>query len=150
MRGSAVRPIDYLAVEIPREGVRTEVLAAVLELAQRRLIRVLDLRAFTVCQDGRVETLDLGDLDELRALGQTRVGGPGLLSDEDVEEVATLIGTGSAAVLLLYENAWSGPFAAAMKRAGADLIASFRVPADQAASLLDLLEAGPAVVGGLP
>ena len=43
--------------------------------------------------------------------------------------------------LLLYENTWAAPFVAAMRRVGAELIASGRIPADEVMAALDALEA---------
>ena len=52
-----------------------------------------------------------------------------------------VIAPGSAAGLLVYENTWAGPFVSAMRRAGADVVASGRIPAEDVIALLDVLEA---------
>ena len=41
----------------------------------------------------------------------------------------------------MYENTWAGPFVSAMRRAGADVVASGRIPAEDVIALLDVLEA---------
>jgi hypothetical protein len=45
---------------------------------------------------------------------------------------------GSSAGILLYENVWAAPFAAALRRGGAELVSSGRVPVQ---ALLDAVEA---------
>ena len=62
----------------------------------------------------------------------------GLLDDDDLQEAADLVQPGSAVAVLLYENTWAGPFVSAMRRAGAEVISSGRIPAT---TVLDALEA---------
>ena len=42
--------------------------------------------------------------------------------------------------MLVYENTWAGPFVSALRRAGAELVASGRIPADEVIAALDALE----------
>ncbi len=46
----------------------------------------------------------------------------------------------------MYENTWAIPFVSAMRRVGAELIASGRIPADEVIAALDALEAEEAQV----
>ena len=45
------------------------------------------------------------------------------------------------AALLLYENRWAAPFATALRKAGARLVASGRIPINELIATLDELEA---------
>ena len=65
----------------------------------------------------------------------------GLLDDEDLAAGAAIGAPGSAVGVLVYENTWAGPFVSAMHRAGAEVIASGRIPAAKVAEALDALEA---------
>ena len=47
---------------------------------------------------------------------------------------------GSAALLLVYENLWSLPFARAARTAGGQLVASGRIPVQAILARLDTLE----------
>ena len=69
----------------------------------------------------------------------------GLLDDDDTEQAASLIARGDAAALLVYENAWAGPFVAALRSEGAELIASGRIPVGD---LLDAVERASAASRG--
>jgi hypothetical protein len=68
------------------------------------------------------------------------------LDDDDLRQAAELIEPGKVVALLLYENTWAAPFVSAMRRAGAELIASGRIPADEVIAALDALEAEEAQV----
>jgi hypothetical protein len=48
---------------------------------------------------------------------------------------------GSSAGVLIYENRWAAPFAAALRRGGARLVASGRIPVNDLLAALDATEA---------
>jgi hypothetical protein len=58
-----------------------------------------------------------------------------------VAEAAGVIEPGSSAGILVYENSWAGPFAAAVRRGGGQLVASGRIPVEQVIEALDELDA---------
>ena len=71
-----------------------------------------------------------------------------LLDEDDLNEAAELVEPGNAVALLVYENTWAGPFVSAMRRAGADVVASARIPADEVVARLEALEALDASTSG--
>ena len=137
-----VGPIDYLAVEFPGAKLTGEALAALVDLTDRGIIRILDLRVAVVTEDG-FTAVALTDLDGDGQLDLAVFSGveSGLLDDDDLAESASLVGAGDAVALLVYENTWAGPFVTAMRRAGAELIASARIPANDVVEALDALDA---------
>jgi hypothetical protein len=141
-------PIDYLAVEFPEARMRGEGLAALLDLVDRGIIRLLDLRAVTREADGTFTAVAITDLDNDGTLDLAVFEGveSGLLDDDDLERAADLIEPGKVVALLVYENTWAIPFVNAMRRVGAELIASGRIPADEVIAALDSLEAEEARV----
>jgi len=136
-------PIDYLAIEFPEARMRGEGLAALLDLVDRGIIRLLDLRAVTREADGTFTAVAITDLDNDGTLDLAVFEGveSGLIDDDDIERAADLIESGKVVALLVYENTWAIPFVNAMRRVGAELIASGRIPADEVIAALDSLEA---------
>jgi len=65
----------------------------------------------------------------------------GLLGDDDVATAADGIEPGSAAVMLVYENRWAGPFAAAVRRNGGRLVDFQRIPIQELIASLEAAEA---------
>ena len=135
-------PIDYLALEFPQAKMTGEGLSALVDLVDSGTIRILDLRFVMRQDDGSVTAVAIADLDGDGTLDLAVFDGveSGLLGDDDLEEAASLIEPGTVVGLLLYENTWAGPFVSAMRRAGADVIASGRIPVDDVLALLDSLE----------
>jgi Family of unknown function (DUF6325) len=135
-------PIDYLAIEFPQAKMTGEGLSALVDLVDSGTIRILDLRFVMRQEDGSVTAVAIADLDGDGTLDLAVFDGveSGLLGDDDLEDAASLIEPGTVVGLLLYENTWAGPFVSAMRRAGADVIASGRIPVDDVLALLDSLE----------
>jgi hypothetical protein len=138
-----VGPIDYLAVEFPGARLTGEGLSALLDLVSQGIIRVLDLQVARVGEDGEITIVAITDLDGDGTLDLAVFEGvqSGILGEDDVAQSASLIQPGNAVGLLLYENTWAGPFVAALRREGAEVIASGRIPAADVIAVLDELEA---------
>ena len=137
-----IGPIDYLTLEFPQARLTGEGLAALVDLVERGIIRILDLRFVKRMEDGSFSVLAISDFDGDGVLDLAVFEGveSGLLDDDDLGQAASVIAPGSAAGLLVYENTWAGPFVSAMRRAGADVVASGRIPADDVLKMLDALE----------
>jgi hypothetical protein len=142
----ALGPIDYLALEFPEARMNGEGLAAIIDLVDRGLIRILDLRAVKREVDGSFTEIEIADFDSDGTLDLAIFQGvsSGLLDDDDLGQAASLIEPGKVVALLVWENSWAAPFVAAMRRVGADVIASGRIPADDVIAMLDVLEAAEA------
>ena len=138
-----VGPIDYLAVEFPGAKLNGDGLRALVDLVDRGIIRILDLRLAVVDAGGDVRAVEITDLDGDGTLDLSVFVGAhsGLLGDDDLQDSASLVEPGNAVGLLLYENTWAGPFVAALRRADAEVIASGRIPAADVIAMLDELEA---------
>lgn len=137
-----IGPIDYLTLEFPKAKLTGEGLAALVDLVDRQIIRILDMRFVKREEDGTFTAVAVSDFDGDGLLDLAVFEGveSGLLDDDDLSQAASVIAPGSAAGLLVYENTWAGPFVSAMRRAGADVVASGRIPANDVIAMLDSLE----------
>jgi hypothetical protein len=140
-----VGPIDFLAVELPGAKMQGKGLEALLDLTDRGIIRILDLVVVRVDESG-FTAMELTDLDGDGELDLTVFQGvrSGLLDEEDLAESASLVEPGNAVAMLVYENTWAGPFVSAMREAGAEVVASGRIPATDVVAALEALEASEA------
>lgn len=137
-----VGPIDYLAVHFPGAKLTGEAFTELVALADRGIIRILDLRVAVVGEGGEFTAVALTDLDGDGELDLAVFSGveSGLLGDEDLAETTSLADAGDAVAVLLYENTWAGPLVSALRRRGADVVASGRIPADEVIAALEALE----------
>lgn len=135
-------PIDYILVEWPGRQPNGEVAPHLIDLVDRGLIRILDLAFVAKDEDGSVAGLDLADLgDGAAELTIFEGASSGLLSDDDLTEAGAALEPGTSAALLVFENTWAAPFAAAVRRSGGQLVASGRIPVNEVLAALDAAEA---------
>jgi hypothetical protein len=135
-------PIDYLVVEFPPGRVSGEALPLLVDLVDRKIIRILDFAFVRKQPDGSVVTLTDVDLDRMQLIEAALFDGAasGLLDMDDLEEVSTALEPGAAAGVLIYENRWAEPFASALRRSGAQLVATGRIPIQDLVAALDATE----------
>jgi len=134
-------PIDYLIVEWPDRQPTGEAAPHLIDLVDRGLIRILDLTFIAKGEDGSVAALEIADVgNEVEAFAAFEGASSGLLSDDDVAAAGEALEPGTSAALLVYENRWAAPFAAAMRRTGAQLVASGRIPVQDVLAALDAAE----------
>jgi hypothetical protein len=126
----AMGPIDYVVVEFPGNRMTGEAMPLLVDLVDRGVIRILDLAFVRKDLDGTVSGLTITDLDADGAehFAVFEGASSGLLDDEDLAEAGGILEPGNAAGIVVYENTWAAPFAAALRRSGAQMVASGRIP----------------------
>jgi hypothetical protein len=136
-------PISYLIVEFPDNKMTGEGFAALLDLVDRGVVRILDLEFVTRRADGSVAAIQLRDLDQDGQLDVTLFEGAssGLLDQSDYDDAAEAIQPGSSAGILLFENRWASDFVEGMRRGGAEFVAAGYIPLADIAASLDATEA---------
>jgi uncharacterized membrane protein len=134
-------PVDYLLVEWPGRQPNGEVAPHLVDLVDRGLIRILDLALIAKDEDGNVAGIEIADLGDGQAeLSVFEGAASGLISDDDLSEAGAALEPGTSAALLIFENTWAGPFAAAVRRSGGQLVASGRIPVEAIEAALDAAE----------
>ena len=134
-------PIDYLIIEWPDRQPTGEAAPILVDLVDRGLIRVIDIAFLAKGEDGSVTMLELSSLaEQSESLSELAGASSGLLSGEDAEEAAAALEPGTSAAILVYENRWAAPFAAALRRSGAQLVANGRIPVQGILAALDAAE----------
>jgi hypothetical protein len=139
-----IGPIDYVVVEFPGSRMTGEGLPLLVDLVDRGIIRLLDLVFVKKELDGSVIGMAIADLDHDGELDLAVFEGAssGLLGQDDIDEASGVLEPGSSAGILVYENRWAAPFAAALRRGGGQLVASGRIPVQDLLAALDTTEAG--------
>jgi Family of unknown function (DUF6325) len=138
-------PVDYVVVEFPADrGHFSGEMATELEaLVKSRQVRVLDLLFLKKEPDGSVEGFEsheFGD-DELGELRALETGLAMLLAEDDVASIGAAMEPGSVAAVLVWENVWAAPFAAAVRHSGGQLVASGRIPIQALAAAIEAEDA---------
>ena len=136
-------PIDVVVIGFPPGAPMTgEAAPLLVDLVDRGIIRVFDVLFVTKGEDGQVAGFTIDGMDQ-DAIGDFTVftgASSGLLGDEDASAAAEAMEPGESAVVIVYENTWAGPFAAAVRRNGGQLISTQRIPVQELIGALDRLE----------
>jgi Family of unknown function (DUF6325) len=137
-------PIDIVVIAYAAGAPMTgEAVPMLLDLVDRGIIRVLDALFVRQNEDGTFSGFEATDLDP-DSLGDFKVfegASSGLLGEDDVAAVGETLEPGSAAVMIVYENRWAAPFAAAVRRNGGVLVANQRITAQELMDALDTADA---------
>jgi hypothetical protein len=123
-------PVDYVVVEFPAgaSNFTGEMVDELVALVDGGIIRVIDVLILAKAEDGSVAATEFSDVDELGPLQALEAELAELLAEEDVEHLAAAMDPGSTAGVLIWENLWAAPFAAAARASGGQLIANGRIP----------------------
>jgi hypothetical protein len=131
--------VDWVVLEFPGSKFNGSIAPVINDLTDRGLIRVLDLLVVKKDTDGHFEVFETEDLDDSE-LGDLRAYENSMamvLGEQDLNDIATVIEPGSAAAILVWENKWSAPFAAAVRHSGGQLVARGTIPSQAVMAALE-------------
>jgi hypothetical protein len=141
---TAIGPVDIVVIGYPAGSAQTgEAIPIMVDLVDRGIIHILDVRGVRKDEDGTFSGFDIADADgngvpDLIAFDGVETG---LIGDEDLRVAVDAMEPGSAAVLIVFENRWAAPFVSAVHRNGGQVIAYERVPAEDLLEAVEALEA---------
>lgn len=138
-RLESMGPVDYLCIEFPHGALKGIALPLLLNLVDRRIIRVLDILFVRSNPDGSVFTVDGGEL-ETSGLGAFHGAASGILGGDDLRDIGAILAPGAAAVILVYENVWAAPLSMTLRRNGAHVVAGGRIVIQDLLAALDASE----------
>src|SRR5262245_24825416 len=110
--------IDWMLLEARNKEMNGELVPPLLDLVDRRLIRILDALVIVKRADDDFDALtsDQLDAEKVGELGALAGVSSGLLSDDDAAAAAAVLAPNSLGLMIVYENLWSLPFATAARK----------------------------------
>jgi hypothetical protein len=123
-------PVELLVVAFPGNQFRGEIAPALRDLVERGTIRVIDILFIVKDQGGVVTMLEINDLDDddYTTFDPIVSDITGLLSPDDVNQVANGLENNSSAAIMLFENTWATAFSDAVANANGRVLLSERIP----------------------
>ena len=118
-----------------------EIAPELADLADKKVIRILDLVLVTKDSSGDVAAVEFDELEHLAGFLEIDAEVGGLIGPDDISFVGAELDPGSAAAVLLVEDLWAAPLASALDRCGGTLIEGARIPRDLADAALSGLPA---------
>jgi hypothetical protein len=132
--------IDYLALEFDTDKLKGEILPELLDLVQKKIVRVIDLVIIQKYEGGNYEALEMEQLapDLLGVFDPLELEISGLIQVEDIEMIAAEMEPNTTAALLLVENLWAIKFGEAVVRADGRVVMHDRIPFEVVNETLEL------------
>ena len=135
-------PVSYLVVEFPGNKMTGEGLAALVDLVDRGLVKILDLVFVMRDTDGSTTAVELRDIDGDGELDLTVFEGAssGLIGQSDIDQAGSVLSEGASAAMLVFENTWAIPFVQGIRNGGAEVIAAGYITQEDMLEALELAE----------
>jgi hypothetical protein len=117
-------PLEYALIVYKDPKFSGKIVPELLDLAQRGIVRIVDIVFIQKEEDGNVRTLELNDLDPVMYEMFVPLGEhvSSLFTNDDLLVAANKLPNNSAATLFLWENLWITNLRQAIQDAGGELV----------------------------
>jgi hypothetical protein len=123
-------PIDFLVLEFTNVNLKGEIMPALLDLVENKIVRVIDLVIVQKDQHGNHQALELQQAaPELMAVfNPLEIEVTGIIQVEDIDAIAEDMEKNTTAAIMLFENLWAIKFKEAVLNADGKLLVQERIP----------------------
>jgi hypothetical protein len=117
-------PVEYALIEFKSPEFSGKIIPELVDLAQRGIVRYVDIVFIQKDADGTTSTMELNDLDPETYDMFVPIGEhvSSLFTNDDLQIAASKLPESSAAVLILWENLWVSDLRKAIADAGGQLL----------------------------
>lgn len=139
-----IGPVELIMIDFDGNTFNGEVAPALFDLVDRGIVRIIDLSVIIKDSDGDALIYEAQELSPeiAEALGKLSADMAGLLSEEDILDLAAEMPANTTALTMLVEHKWATDFAQAVRASGGELVMAQRIPGDLVdAARTGLLEA---------
>jgi uncharacterized membrane protein len=128
----SIGPVEYGVVAFPGNKFKGEIAPALGDLVESGTIRIIDLAFVIKDSDGNVAAAEIEDAgsEVLQAFEAITYQRDGLISENDIAEIAAALAPNSSALVMVWEDLWATKFSDAVRNAGGIVVALERVPRD--------------------
>ncbi|KPK07908.1 MAG: hypothetical protein AMJ56_12600 [Anaerolineae bacterium SG8_19] len=133
-------PIDMIVLEFENIKLTGKILPALLDLAEKKIVRVMDLIVIQKYEDGEHEVLEIEQLDEdlLAVFDPLDIEISGIVQVEDIEAITAGMENNTTVAVLLFENLWAVQFKEAVLEADGRLLHQERIPEEVIEETLEI------------
>ena len=124
----SIGPVEYLILGFPGNKFSGQIVPELGKLIDSGLIRIIDLTFISKDSAGHVDVVEYDAVEELAAFAGLDAEVGGILTDEDIAHAALSLEPSTSAALLIWEDSWAAPFAAAVRNAHGVILEGARIP----------------------
>jgi len=117
-------PLEYTVIGFDGNRFNGEIAREIEKVVEKRIIRLVDVVFVTKDIDGAVTVVEIDNKDDKRFADFAPMLGDlmGLLTPEDIEQLADALPNNTSALILLFEHRWAEKIKDAIAGAGGFLI----------------------------
>jgi Family of unknown function (DUF6325) len=134
-----IGPVEYLILGFPGNNFTGQIVPELAKLIDSGLVRIIDLTFISKDADGSVQVVEYDAVEELAAFAGLDGEVGGILTDADIDYAAQSLEPNSSAALLVWEDTWAAPFAAAVRNANGVILEGARIPREIIEQAMDAL-----------
>jgi Family of unknown function (DUF6325) len=134
-----IGPVEYLILGFPGNNFTGQIVPELAKLIDSGLVRIIDLTFISKDADGGVQVVEYDAVEELAAFAGLDGEVGGILTDADIDYAAQSLEPNSSAALLVWEDTWAAPFAAAVRNANGVILEGARIPREIIEQAMDAL-----------
>jgi Family of unknown function (DUF6325) len=123
-----IGPVEYVILGFPGNNFTGQIVPELAKLIDSGLVRIIDLTFISKDADGAVQVVEYDAVEELAAFAGLDGEVGGILTDADIDYAAQSLEPNSSAALLVWEDTWAAPFAAAVRNANGVILEGARIP----------------------
>ena len=135
----SIGPVEYLILGFPDNKFTGQIVPELAKLIDSGLVRIIDLTFISKDAAGDVLVIEHDVVEELAAFAGLDAEVGGILTDADITYAAQSLEPNSSAALLVWEDTWAAPFAAAVREANGVIIEGARIPREIIEQAIDAL-----------
>jgi hypothetical protein len=123
-------PLEYALIKFKGNKLSGKIVPELLDLADKGIVRFVDIVFIQKEKDGNTRTLELNDIDQAAYEMFVPIGKhvSSLFTEQDLDIAADKLPKNSAAALLLWENLWTSNLRKAILDAGGSLVERGQIP----------------------
>ena len=123
-------PLEYALIAFENAKFSGKIVPELLALAERGIVRYVDIVFIQKDENGEVRTIELNDLEREAYEMFVPMGEyvSSLFTENDLEIAASKLPNGSAAALFLWENLWIADLRKAIVDSGGELVERVQIP----------------------
>jgi uncharacterized membrane protein len=133
-------PVEYIVIDFPGNQFDGSIVPALVDLVDKRTVRILDLVFVQKDDDGNVLSFEFDQLDELGNFASLDGDAGDVLSDDDVLDLAEDIPAGSSALFIVWEDLWAADLGRAVRNAGGEVLIGGRLPHQVVTDIISNIE----------
>lgn len=125
-------PAEYALIVFESNKLSGKIVPELLDLAERGIVRYVDIVFIQKDPDGSTRKVELNDLDEesYRLFVPLGEAVESLFTEDDLNQAANMLPKNSSAALLLWENLWAENIRKAITDSGGKLVDRGQIPAE--------------------